>query len=122
MIKNKKIYMICLIACIGAMVLGYLLSNVNVLSGFGGVLYMLSCVLGIVLGSMRVYKDFLKWVFRKKETSLVALSIPAFIIKWYFKLCWWLIAVTCGFVLCLALPGISGAIAYLRYKDELVEV
>lgn len=121
MIKNKKIYMICLIACIATMALGLILSGIEMVSGLGDVLYAISWILGLLVGSMKTYMDFLKWVFRKKESRLVALSIPAFIIKWYFKLCWWLIAVTCGLVICLMLPAFSGVIAFFRYKDELVE-
>ena len=120
LIKNKKIYLICLLVCAVAMVLGLLLSSIDAVSGLGDFLYGISCVLGILIGSMRTYLDFLKWTFRKKETKLVALSVFAFIFKWFFKIWWIMIAVGCGFGLCLAFPAVSAAICYFRHKDDLV--
>lgn len=121
LIKNKKIYLICLLACAVTMILGMLLSNVEAVKGLGDVLYTISMVLGVVVGSMRTYMEFLKWVFRKKEHKLVALSIIAFIFKWFFKIWFMLVAVAVGFGVCLGLPAVAGAICYLRHKDELVE-
>ena len=120
-IKNKKTYMICLLVCVAMNVLGMLLPCIKALAGLGDVLNILSWVLGIVVGSMRTYKEWLKYVFRKKDSRIIGISIMAIFFLWWIKLCWWIFAIGIGFVVCLALPVVSATLAYIRHKDELIE-
>lgn len=122
MIKNKKVYMIFLIACLVTSVLGIILLNIKATTNVGEIVYLISCILGIFVGTLRMFIDYLKKVLRKKETRLVALSIPAFIIKWYFKLCWIFIVAGLGVFIFLLVPLGSAIGAYITYKNELIEV
>lgn len=121
LIKNKKIYLICFSVCCVTMVLGLVLSELQgAIRSIGDFLYTLSCIIGILLGSLRVYKDFLKWVFRKKENRIIPLSIVSIICMIVLKICILIFAVSIGLTVCLALPAFSCAIAFYKYRDELI--
>lgn len=122
LIKDKKIYLICLCVCVVTMILGIVginIGKVKMIVGVASFLYIVSIVLGILLGSMRTYMDFIKWVFRKKEYYFFALSIRAFFIFGVLKVFWRVMNVFGGLVFCLMIPAVSSGIAYLKYQDEL---
>ena len=121
-IKNAKVYKICLVVCVAAMVIGMILQNIR---GFaelvGDAIYVTSWILGVLLGAMRLYKDMVKWSLRKKEKGVVILSLPLLFFTWFLKLWWISIVVLVGFIICLMLPAVSAPIAFFRYRNELVE-
>jgi len=87
----------------------------------GDAIYVTSWILGVLLGTMRLYKDMVKWSLRKKEKGVVILSLPILFFTWFLKLWWISIVVLVGFIICLMLPAASAPIAFFRYRNELVE-
>lgn len=129
MIKNAKVYKICLIVTvltnILAIIMAITLQNVeNFLSFLGILFYMISIVGGIGCGSLRIIGAIIKNMFSKKEKtgiSLVIFSLPFLICKWILKIWIKFVCLVCAIVFPVILPCISAPIAFYKYKDELIE-
>lgn len=120
-IKNKKIYLICLlISCIGTVIywgLG-LITNNDIVNIIIHTILALSAIAGLLCGSLCIYGVLVKTAFRKGNPTI--LSLPGYFIYLFLKLLLILWALTLGLVCCFAFPGIYALVAWFRYRDQLI--
>lgn len=117
-IKNKKIYLICLlISWVGSLL--YFVGIELFDSDIWFIALLIATIAGAICGSLSIFWSLIKAAC-KRRASLV-LSLPFFIIYLFLKGILILWAIGLGLLCCVVFPGVFATIAWFKNKDYLVE-
>lgn len=117
-IKNKKIYLICLlISWVGSLLYFVGVSLIDTDIWFIAVL--IAAIAGIICGSLGVYWSLIKAACKKGNPFI--LSVPGFFIYLFLKGVLIVWAIGLGLIALIMFPGVFATIAWFRNKDYLVE-
>lgn len=119
-IRNKKIYLICLLISIIGTVIFWVFGFINndIVIAITSILLVIASIAGLLCGSLGVYWSLVKFSCRKG--NIVIFFLPWLIIYWFLRLVFIAWAIILGLALCLFVPGVFALIAWFRHRYELI--